>query len=522
MGTLQHPAQDPMSHTSTLSRGAEARAHKAARATYPTARIGESRLPTYSPFKAISQPERDTDIGESVSTSGTTVKDATHFGVDSNSQESYISTSSSNSSIPQLFPSSSNISTVSAPDTELASPSSVSMPSSQSQQEKASPKSQKFFNEDRGGQARPLTPRIDTEMKDGVDVADVNPSPMVVDTPVLAQGSKRTASGAIKSSVLNPFPTALSAPRHSRIGSTEMGPNRIVELSAQLKARLSYAMIKVQNGWERRSIEDLEEMSSRRASPALDSSLASPAVSTFDRARRPSGLSESSDRLLRSPGSQGSPVRARFAHSNYSPPSTSSALSKPVLQPNYASFWADQSSSEPSNLSTSVPTGGLAPAPELVSRRNRRSNTTNVPPMLGSTPRSSKNYSSLTSPTTPTATTRPARQGILRMPSQQAEKDAVDTLLFMSSPNNSARIAHTSLNSVQPSPLRTEFPAKKVVFEQPGTVGRESVRVRAAPPTTSWVSVNGTPPSKGQTILVDDSESDDDIPVFDRRKAKHS
>jgi hypothetical protein len=51
------------------------------------------------------------------------------------------------------------------------------------------------------------------------------------------------------------------------------------------------------------------------------------------------------------------------------------------------------------------------------------------------------------------------------MPSQAAEREAVNTLLFMSSPNNSNRLAHTSADG-QPSPLRTEFPvAKRVVFE---------------------------------------------------------
>lgn len=55
------------------------------------------------------------------------------------------------------------------------------------------------------------------------------------------------------------------------------------------------------------------------------------------------------------------------------------------------------------------------------------------------------------------------------MPSQQAEKDAVDTLLFMSSPNNSSYLAHTSAvnSTAHPSPLRFEFPTvKRVVFEE--------------------------------------------------------
>ena len=132
-------------------------------------------------------------------------------------------------------------------------------------------------------------------------------------------------------------------------------------------------------------------------------------------------------------------------------------------------FWRPGSNSQPaahthfaftaSPAALSAP--ALAPAADIVSRRNRRSNSTHAPPMLSKTHR--KHYSDLGGmPTTPTTC---PRAGILRMPSQQAEKDAVDTLLFMSSPNNSSRLAHTSADA-QPSPLRSEFPVtKRVVFE---------------------------------------------------------
>ena len=57
--------------------------------------------------------------------------------------------------------------------------------------------------------------------------------------------------------------------------------------------------------------------------------------------------------------------------------------------------------------------------------------------------------------------TTPQRHGILRIPSGQAERDAVDTLIFMSSPNNSANVG-----SAAGSPLKSEFSGiKKVMFE---------------------------------------------------------
>ena len=109
----------------------------------------------------------------------------------------------------------------------------------------------------------------------------------------------------------------------------------------------------------------------------------------------------------------------------------------------------------------------LAPPAEIGPRRKRRSSASHAPPpLLGSSQR--KHYSDLGStsaPRTPNANATP-RAGILRMPSQQAEKDAVDTLLFMSSPNNSGRVPHTSLDAqTQPSPLRSEFPARRVMFD---------------------------------------------------------
>jgi hypothetical protein len=102
---------------------------------------------------------------------------------------------------------------------------------------------------------------------------------------------------------------------------------------------------------------------------------------------------------------------------------------------------------------------GLAPAPDIQAGRRRRSSASHPPPPLpGSSQR--KHFSDLGhTPRTPAT----PRAGILRMPSQQAEKDAVDTLLFMSSPNNSQRFPHTSQTA--PSPLRADAPQRRVMFD---------------------------------------------------------
>lgn len=91
--------------------------------------------------------------------------------------------------------------------------------------------------------------------------------------------------------------------------------------------------------------------------------------------------------------------------------------------------------------------------------------------MLGSQPKVqiTKPFTDVGAPATPMPGKPQRPVGILRMPSQQAEMDAVDSLLFMSSPNNSAHLAHTSASATStahPSPLKTEFPAaKRVAFD---------------------------------------------------------
>jgi hypothetical protein len=119
---------------------------------------------------------------------------------------------------------------------------------------------------------------------------------------------------------------------------------------------------------------------------------------------------------------------------------------------------------------------GLAPAPELQSGRRRRSSTSHAPPsLIGAGQR--KHYSDLgggqRTPVTP-------RAGILRMPSQQAEKDAVDTLLFMSSPKNSGHFPPNS--QVAPSPLRADAPQRRVMFEAYPPQERHNVYQPSMPP----------------------------------------
>ncbi|OCL05861.1 hypothetical protein AOQ84DRAFT_344143 [Glonium stellatum] len=426
------------------------------------------------------------------------------------SQESFVSASSSTFTAPRLLLSPSNISNSTAADTEFTSPTSSNGPSSQSKVFNSSQPIPPTPNQTRRQHSRPAAPVVDTDLRNGSGNGSggTATSPMSVDTPLLTQGSKRTASGTVKTTMSGILDSPMRAPpsRHSRNTSIDSNMSRIGEvcwLSAQLKTRLSYAMVKVQNGWERHTIEELEELPSQRGSPIASSgnvdafrrSFDSPRIS--DRRRRPSGVSENSDQYMASPGHASPTGISPFWRSNSS--------CQPPIHTHFT-FTASTASTV-SPAASGAP--ALAPAADIVPRRNRRSNSNHVPPMLSTTHR--KHYSDLGVPTTPTAG---PRAGILRMPSQQAEKDAVDTLLFMSSPNNSSRLAHTSADA-QPSPLRSEFPVtKRVVFESRNGRSSEPDERRTAGQGEGQNSHYKMAYSPGATAI----ESDDEISFRSRKR----
>ncbi|KIW08635.1 uncharacterized protein PV09_00591 [Verruconis gallopava] len=275
---------------------------------------------------------------------------------------------------------------------------------------------------------RPVTPE-----KQITSIRTSPTSPTSNDSPRQRQGAKRTASGAVKT-VSNGYTTAhigrsTYAPGHARAKSS----SRAAEISSALKTRLKYAMVKVNHGWENHSLDQLENIS-RGATP----SVSSPST-TSPRRRRFSLHSEYNDHYVTSPDVHKSPAQYSpgFVHHVY---------------PRYSPPMVGNSSS---TLTVSG-TPALAPAaPIAPGRSHRRSQSTRAPPTL-----STRGVDAYSQPTTP------QRQGILRMPSQQAEKDALDSLLFMASPNNSSCLKYTD-SPAGPSPLRSEFSqsVKRVVFE---------------------------------------------------------
>jgi hypothetical protein len=121
----------------------------------------------------------------------------------------------------------------------------------------------------------PRYPHLSQEARTGEQVTPVYPgtenavtSPMSLASPVTNGGAKRTASGHIKtiSNASTSLNTIISNGQSTRRDSTSSTGSRASELAASLRTRLSYAMAKVQHGWEHKTIGEVEQLATRKKS----------------------------------------------------------------------------------------------------------------------------------------------------------------------------------------------------------------------------------------------------------------
>lgn len=85
-------------------------------------------------------------------------------------------------------------------------------------------------------------------------------SPMSITSPITT-GTKRSANGHVKNapSLGSNYPYG----QRSRRESTASSGSRAGELAASLKERLGYAFLKVQHGWEHKSLNEVEHLAAR-------------------------------------------------------------------------------------------------------------------------------------------------------------------------------------------------------------------------------------------------------------------
>ncbi|ETI28417.1 hypothetical protein G647_00866 [Cladophialophora carrionii CBS 160.54] len=248
-------------------------------------------------------------------------------------------------------------------------------------------------------------------------------------TPEFASGTKRTASGEVKRASVNGLGEVLAKPggaRHAHTSSTVSNGSKgnVLELSQQLRTKLKYAMVKVQNGWQTRSLDEVESLASQSPRSTVsgfqqlhDHQVLSPRTAMSRKYQRESSESDSSD--------------------------TTGALESQGL--------VTETSQVPSRRA-------LAPPVDIVPSSRRRPTPNAAFHAVNGSHMQSRALHSRRPPTSQ------------RTPSQNAamEADAVETLLFMASPNNSGYNppSHASQESSlrtaqafssQTSPLRTQF-----------------------------------------------------------------
>ncbi|CAK7217577.1 hypothetical protein SBRCBS47491_003206 [Sporothrix bragantina] len=289
-----------------------------------------------------------------------------------------------------------------------------------------------------------------------------------------ALSRKRAADGSVKHTRNASSTSPVYMGGHSRNTSTvsvaSTVGSRIGELSAELKTRLSYAMVKVNNGWQAHSIDQVENLTSHGASPASSTSTI--------HGRHGSSLS---------PRIPGHSFHKRH-QSQTSVSTVSTALAPTGRTPSVldTSSWSSQQSSRsahstpplpsplaPSRSGSTAPTRSLAPPasiqpsrPSALARRN--SNPNYAPPALPTS------YSQ-GSPHTPgdfgpAHNRRPTGDPVLHTPHQNVrEQDAIETLLFMSSPGNSSNMKQfpSITSSSQPLPAGHHDPQQPSMMNSP-------------------------------------------------------
>lgn len=210
------------------------------------------------------------------------------------------------------------------------------------------------------------------------------------------------------------------------------------QLSYDLRTRLSYAMVKVNNGWQSHSLDEVESLASQGPSPVSSTSTA------VHRRNGSSASPQLSGRALTF-GNDLPPLR----HDSNSPPNISG---RPALAP-------------PAPIRPSMGVG----APNSHPRRN--SNPGYTPTLLSHThsasPRSAGQALSSTD------VRQPHSQGhnpVAVSPHKNVrEQDAIETLMFLSSPNHSANMKHTFSPNGSPDPSSQLTPRSSARQALPGS-----------------------------------------------------
>ena len=288
--------------------------------------------------------------------------------------------------------------------------------------------------------------------------ADGQVKPTAFTSPTSPHGSK------VRSHSRNTSAVSAASTASSNIGQVNKATpsakrlTDIVQLSSELRTRLSYAMVKVNNGWQSNSIDEVESLASQAGSPTSS-------TSTVHGRRNLITSPRTNIATLQGQSSfpinsiVPAPIQDFDLYSRNDPPSRT-----------YESFWRDHSTSNPlpaqrsshalSHKLSLQPPADIRPTPST--RRSHTPKFSKPPAIPGQGSNSSLNTSM---PRTPNGRAEYTETKGIQTPTQKTiqEQDAMEALLFMSSPGNSGNMGHAfppparSQMSPQQSPLRTEF-----------------------------------------------------------------
>ncbi|KAL1963139.1 hypothetical protein VTN77DRAFT_8682 [Rasamsonia byssochlamydoides] len=295
------------------------------------------------------------------------------------------------------------------------------------------------------------------------------------------QGQKRTATGEIKpsmSSAMSQVPTTNGVSHERRMsadsGSGSSSSSRIAELSAQLRARLSYAAAKVEKSWQRQGDGDrrLHNGSPEGTTVSAPDSLRQYNSRTSNHASAVTSTAPPSRSSL--PPPQSTPLHQQAP--KLAPPAdiVASAGSGTRRRPNPNAMNATEYNPYPRHRRHFSEQQARASA----LRQSPRSNTV-IP---GSPPLGSSRVAS----TPNDMGSRPALKH--RTPSQKAlmEQDAIETLLFMSSPENSSY--HPNSQSRQTNSMSIEGSMQSSQSSQSSNGSNGSLRKVGSQPVSSGFS----------------------------------
>ncbi|KAG0634049.1 hypothetical protein HOY80DRAFT_988459 [Tuber brumale] len=309
-----------------------------------------------------------------------------------------------------------------------------------------------------------------------------NPFPASPCIAASTAGSKRTASGTVKSTLLGASgpgsPATPETPRFARIHTgIDASPRDVSQISTTLRTRLTYALLKLENNWTTESIGQIE---ARVAQGQYLSSSPSPRVCIKREPSVGDDQSASLDSIRRHTRTNSEPNTAHPTSAGSAAGRTYEAFWKnhrphPAITKNLKAKAASQALGVSTNTHTPQPTtpssshssqrsgSGLQPPAQIVSDRDRRSyyNPPRNPPTLTTAGSNLSNYStySNTSIGSMVANTPPPL-----VAQRSMEQDAVESLMFLSSPGNSRPSSQQTISSTQNSqhsqpPVATFLPS---------------------------------------------------------------